>query len=549
MSSFSTPAQMAPTLSFFLYRAPTSGDSFDPTAAIQFWPAKDSDELFDALRLAYPGVKTHSERMRNAVIDFLMKERDDEQAKNQPDSTPSTWSSWPSLSASASTLSSPDLIDLATPASTTSPMPSMSRQPSRSSAGRSSMEQMTGVFSLSTTSQPKTCTRRKMTSAEKAEYRKRRIVKACDQCSKRKRKCHHNQAQMDTLAPSSTKISKKTSPPSSAAPPRQAAETSFLDSTFDIESASSFDKDSFFSMDNAQGATGTDATLGLMDFGFEQQSSGMMWPWSDTQDWTLMDSQPLYGAAQLEPLFGDASICIRQPQPPHDVPWENHSIDTEQQQRANFTRHALPASHNSGGSGGSLSFVDLPGFLQEGLAPHNIQILSPDTGNGLGGPEYRTRLHHENLTGEAALVDLQSAPVAVEPGRTLQEARVQQESSPRSGFGIGDRTTNATMKTPEAIQPLVEVSYHRRQDSRGTGLGVSGRTLASSEVCNDYTDRTDHDPTQQETRHNVQAATTSSRVHTDNVVADTRSLQQDGTRAEERTSMWRMRLSYVLEQR
>jgi hypothetical protein len=47
---------------------------------------------------------------------------------------------------------------------------------------------MTSVFSLSTTEQPKQRVRRKMTPDEKADYRKRRIVKACESCSKRKRK-------------------------------------------------------------------------------------------------------------------------------------------------------------------------------------------------------------------------------------------------------------------------------------------------------------------------------------------------------------------------
>lgn len=47
---------------------------------------------------------------------------------------------------------------------------------------------MTSVFSLSTQAQPKTRSRRKMTESEKIEYRKRRIVKACEKCSKRKRK-------------------------------------------------------------------------------------------------------------------------------------------------------------------------------------------------------------------------------------------------------------------------------------------------------------------------------------------------------------------------
>lgn len=71
----------------------------------------------------------------------------------------------------------------------------MSRQPSvagppttPSNTTPPALEQMTGVFSLSDSTQPKQRVRRKMTEAEKMEYRKRRIIKACDKCSKRKRK-------------------------------------------------------------------------------------------------------------------------------------------------------------------------------------------------------------------------------------------------------------------------------------------------------------------------------------------------------------------------
>ena len=80
------------------------------------------------MKTAYPHVKTHSDRMRNAVIEFLKQELTEEQ--NQMAATPiipmeadlsydvsneSPW--WPSMDSTASTLSSPDLYNLATPAS------------------------------------------------------------------------------------------------------------------------------------------------------------------------------------------------------------------------------------------------------------------------------------------------------------------------------------------------------------------------------------------------------------------------------------------------
>ncbi|GAB7358646.1 hypothetical protein MBLNU230_g3876t1 [Neophaeotheca triangularis] len=201
---------------YFLFRDIPPGEPFDPTSPPQFFPPKDSDELFDALRAKYPHVKTHSERMRDAIIEFLLEERDSElRAKTHSPAIPATtattspWQqSWPSMSSASepSLFSSPDLFDLATPSFDASPSADMvPTLPARcpSEASPRALEDMTGVFSLSSAQQqPKQKTRRKMTEAEKVEYRKRRIVKACDKCSKRKRKrlqCHHNQPEMEGL--------------------------------------------------------------------------------------------------------------------------------------------------------------------------------------------------------------------------------------------------------------------------------------------------------------------------------------------------------------
>ncbi|KAK3069929.1 hypothetical protein LTR53_011365, partial [Teratosphaeriaceae sp. CCFEE 6253] len=201
---------------YFIYRDTPPGQHYDPAAPPVYFPAKDSDELFDALRLAFPHVKSHSERMRDAMIKFLLEERQAEQMPTPMTTIPeSPWQhSWPSMSSSgsASTLSSPETFDLATPMYGMTPqpqVPALTRQYSTAPSvtetwsGESSppaLEGMTGVFSVSTIDQPKQRIRRKMTEAEKAEYRKRRIAKACDKCAKRKRKCNHNQPDMDTLA-------------------------------------------------------------------------------------------------------------------------------------------------------------------------------------------------------------------------------------------------------------------------------------------------------------------------------------------------------------
>ncbi|KAM3425329.1 hypothetical protein BST61_g7276 [Cercospora zeina] len=221
-----TPFSVTPT--YVIYRDLQPGEPFDPTSALLFFPPKGSDELFDALRLAFPHLKTHSERMRDAIIQFLLDERQDEQLHASPAMTMDTAPTWPSVSSSgsASVFSSPDLLDLPTPtsfeASPQAQAPQLSREPSAATPSKTtppSLEQMTGVFSLSAEAQPKQRVRRKMTDAEKAEYRKRRIVKACDKCAKRKRKCPHNQSQMEEIstAKSAAKVAKPVTQKSSKA--------------------------------------------------------------------------------------------------------------------------------------------------------------------------------------------------------------------------------------------------------------------------------------------------------------------------------------------
>lgn len=227
---------------YIIYRDVPLGETYDATSPLSFFPPKGSDELFDALREAFPHLKSHSERMRDAMIQFLLEERLGEQFELSPATTmESSQVTWPSVSSgSTSVFSSPDLLNFATPASfSDSPQLHQSSTAPSSQPSPPSLDQMTGVFSLSSNPQPKQRIRRKMTEAEKIEYRKRRIVKACDKCAKRKRKCPHNQAEMKTIPTPSTK---STSPLSAlATEPSERQSHTEIPMTFD----ESFDPTAF----------------------------------------------------------------------------------------------------------------------------------------------------------------------------------------------------------------------------------------------------------------------------------------------------------------
>jgi hypothetical protein len=153
--------------------------------------------------------------MRDAIIDFLLEERAAESFQTSPALTvdPSTVS-WTSASSGAmsSFFNSPDNYAIPTPASLEqSPLPEApigdysAFTPGPVDRSPQSLDAMTGVFSVSTGAQPKQRTRRKMTEAEKVDYRNRRIAKACDKCAKRKRKCQHGEnANAAIAAPASS---------------------------------------------------------------------------------------------------------------------------------------------------------------------------------------------------------------------------------------------------------------------------------------------------------------------------------------------------------
>lgn len=290
---------------YVIYRETQPGQPFDPAAQLGFWPAKGSDELFDALRVKYPQYGSHAERMRQAVIEFLMEEQSmqTEQLPTPQTANSTMTSPWQasmqSMSSDTSTWSSPELFDLATPSFGNSPQPQaipLSRQQSTATSTANTtnstppaIEQMTGVFSLSDAAQPKQRVRRKMTEAEKVEYRKRRIVKACDKCSKRKRKCVHNQPEMENVG-SSNKVTKPTPTASSKKPPPAAPPLIQQDSG--IFDASNMDFGDSFGSEVSMPSLADYSTVFEPDMDLDNllMPIEQQWPWTNDQDFTLMDS-------------------------------------------------------------------------------------------------------------------------------------------------------------------------------------------------------------------------------------------------------------------
>lgn len=189
-----SPGSDLPT--YIVYRDVRPGEPFDPSAPLHFLPPKDSDELFDALRLAFPYLKTHSERLRDATIKFLLEEQ---QAYNNSPPTPASVTTQPATQtfpvSQPSTASGSNTLNVWNHA-TIGTKGKFKHMPSTQSSSQSSslltkdmppQEDMTGVFSISSV-QPKQHQRRRMTENEKAEYRRRRMAKACDKCARRKRK-------------------------------------------------------------------------------------------------------------------------------------------------------------------------------------------------------------------------------------------------------------------------------------------------------------------------------------------------------------------------
>lgn len=161
--------------SFFIVRA-----SEDPTA-LEFFPPKGSDELHEALKEAFPFESNLSSRMRAATIEFLLQEQ---QADLTPVSTESAYLPSPQ-SSFLSTMPSP-AMNMAGPSVPVQSASPTARRPS--AAAQPSQEALMDVWSLPNKPQAKVHTRRTMTAEEKKAYKQKRIIGACADCKKRRRK-------------------------------------------------------------------------------------------------------------------------------------------------------------------------------------------------------------------------------------------------------------------------------------------------------------------------------------------------------------------------
>jgi len=160
---------------FKIFRRPITAEEYsDPCAGIEFDPPRDSDALFDVLRFEFPDGLSHRSRMRDAVIEFLVQERDGERSSISSNKK-SKMDSSPLPKAPANTV-----LDTKTP----------SENVSSETTGQ--WKDMTGVWSSTSGLARRPRWRRTMNEQEKHEYRKRRATGACDICKRRKRKCTHD---------------------------------------------------------------------------------------------------------------------------------------------------------------------------------------------------------------------------------------------------------------------------------------------------------------------------------------------------------------------
>lgn len=178
--------------SYRIARATSFDGSLDPQAKFIFDPPVDSDELFDALRTQYPTIKTHSERKRKAVLDFLVREREDDlRALDMLVCSDQVAS--PTIFTSASAALTPVSSNAEpTPESTGSGQPSpVDVAPSAMFHTKPSKGAAFQVWDPSSDKPVKLHSRRRMTDQEKEEYRMRRLLGSCDSCKQKRRKCRH----------------------------------------------------------------------------------------------------------------------------------------------------------------------------------------------------------------------------------------------------------------------------------------------------------------------------------------------------------------------
>lgn len=164
---------------YTIRRITSPGEPIDLCAPLEFFPPKGSDELHEALKLAFPFEPTLQARMRQAVINFHLCEAQADIVQSdfvQEEYLPSPESSF---------------VDNATSPSMAFPL-RQRRSTSRHSSDPPAQEELMDVWCLPSQPPAKIHTRRNMTAEEKRAYKAKRLAGACADCKRRRRKCHHD---------------------------------------------------------------------------------------------------------------------------------------------------------------------------------------------------------------------------------------------------------------------------------------------------------------------------------------------------------------------
>ena len=213
MSTSSVPKSKGFELS---RKSAQANDPYDPYSGIEFSPDKDSDELFECLKRSFPAGKTHKERMKLALMDFIINEQKEKNPR--PLNIPASKGASESLARSSHSDSNPKALPrtignisqsrnsqsaqhqkvstiTAASARPTYAAVLKGEQPVKASINHKeissatpSLAAMTDVWRASNGAQLNPRRKKPMTAQERIEYRITRVKGACVSCKKKKRK-------------------------------------------------------------------------------------------------------------------------------------------------------------------------------------------------------------------------------------------------------------------------------------------------------------------------------------------------------------------------
>jgi hypothetical protein len=488
---------------YTIQRISAPGEPFDPCAPLEFYPPKGSDELHEALKAAFPFEPTLQARMRQAVINFHLSEAPIDFI-NQDDYLPSPQSSFVSNVPSPSTS-----------------MPVQRRQSESTSRGASTFpaqEELMDVWSLPSKPHAKIHTRRNMTAEEKKAYKAKRLVGACADCKRRRRKCDHDASSHSPTQSSSRKVKQRkrspvaeaskeydaTSTPFTAAPVAATHDFSFApeDNFFAFSSGldtsmpmASYDMSNAMSFDTSNTDLGFDLGSDFDLFPDLAASASMQTSDMDAADWlagspaSLNIGTSAYGLSNWPTnYYSNAGTVPPTPQSMLMTPMSRTaSADSlpESSTGSNMVMQNWPSASRVAHDDRSQVFQEGQHFFLQSLADlerGHLQSMS-STSSSAG-----------QFTPESS-----SATSPVVPFAHGQEERVSRQSTQLSGTGPLDRSLRSRASLlveavpglqwhspieAEADQSLIDKANFRTQSSRigsDRGSGVD-RFLRSSDT-------------------------------------------------------------------